>query len=130
MYKRVAGVEREAQLHDVRRIHRPLRRATAAVHLERGIEAVAVRVTMEQVSITGRRPPSILAPARFVASQRGAQFTPDGTLKFLQQATAPEEVLATSKRYWKNSQALRAAAQRRPRCRYQKTHHRISWRHL
>ena len=32
--------------------------------------------------------------ARFVAFQRGTQFTPDGTLKFLQKATAPAEVLS------------------------------------
>ena len=31
--------------------------------------------------------------ARFVSSQRGAQFTPDGTLKFLVKAAAAGEVL-------------------------------------
>jgi transcription-repair coupling factor (superfamily II helicase) len=31
--------------------------------------------------------------ARFVSSQRGAQFTPDGMLKFPMKATAAEEVL-------------------------------------
>jgi transcription-repair coupling factor (superfamily II helicase) len=31
--------------------------------------------------------------ARFVSSQRGAQFTPDGMLKFVLKATAAEEVL-------------------------------------
>jgi hypothetical protein len=31
--------------------------------------------------------------ARFVSSQRGAQFTPDGMLKFSLKATAAEEVL-------------------------------------
>ena len=31
--------------------------------------------------------------ARFVSSQRGAQFTPDGMLKFALNATAAEEVL-------------------------------------
>ena len=31
--------------------------------------------------------------ARFVSSQRGAQFTPDGQLKFQLKATAAEEVL-------------------------------------
>jgi hypothetical protein len=29
-----------------------------------------------------------------VALQRGTQFTPDGTLKFTQKATGPEEVLS------------------------------------
>jgi transcription-repair coupling factor (superfamily II helicase) len=31
--------------------------------------------------------------ARFVSSQRGAQFTPDGMLKFILKPTAAEEVL-------------------------------------
>jgi transcription-repair coupling factor (superfamily II helicase) len=31
--------------------------------------------------------------ARFVSSQRGAQFTPDGTLKYVSKAVSPEEVL-------------------------------------
>ena len=31
--------------------------------------------------------------ARFVSGQRGAQFAPDGTLKFVLKATAAEEVL-------------------------------------
>jgi transcription-repair coupling factor (superfamily II helicase) len=31
--------------------------------------------------------------ARFVSSQRGAQFTPDGMLKFILKATLAEEVL-------------------------------------
>jgi transcription-repair coupling factor (superfamily II helicase) len=32
--------------------------------------------------------------ARFVSTQRGAQFTPDGMLKFALKATAAEEVLS------------------------------------
>ena len=31
--------------------------------------------------------------ARFVSTQRGAQFTPDGMLKFVLKATAADEVL-------------------------------------
>jgi transcription-repair coupling factor (superfamily II helicase) len=31
--------------------------------------------------------------AKFVSSQRGAQFTPDGTLKYVSKAVSPEEVL-------------------------------------
>jgi transcription-repair coupling factor (superfamily II helicase) len=31
--------------------------------------------------------------ARFVSAQRGAQFTPDGMLKFVLKATAADEVL-------------------------------------
>jgi transcription-repair coupling factor (superfamily II helicase) len=33
--------------------------------------------------------------ARFVSAQRGAQFTPDGMLKFVLKASAPEDVLRT-----------------------------------
>ena len=45
-------------------------------------------------SSSGRMRRSIRSSlARFVASQRGAQFTPDGTLKFVLKATAAEEVL-------------------------------------
>ena len=33
--------------------------------------------------------------ARFVASQRGSQFTPDGTLKFSIRAVSPDAVLQT-----------------------------------
>jgi len=107
MYKRVAGVEREAQLHDVRaelidRYGEPPRAVRNLLEYAE-LKLVAVRVGVnsierkrEQVSIKFRQT-AIVDPerlARFVASQRGTQFTPDGTLKFVQKATAPEEVLS------------------------------------
>jgi len=107
MYKRVAGVEREAQLHDVRaelidRYGEPPRAVRNLLEYAE-LKLVAVRVGVnsierkrEQVSIKFRQT-AIVDPerlARFVASQRGTQFTPDGALKFVQKATAPEEVLS------------------------------------
>jgi len=107
MYKRVAGVEREAQLHDVRaelidRYGEPPRAVRNLLEYAE-LKLVAVRVGVnsierkrEQVSIKFRQT-AVVDPerlARFVASQRGTQFTPDGALKFVQKATAPEEVLS------------------------------------
>jgi transcription-repair coupling factor (superfamily II helicase) len=106
MYKRVAGVEREAQLHDVRAelIDRygepPLAVRNLLEYAELKLLAVRVGVNSverkrEQVSIKFRQNATVDAEklARFVASQRGAQFTPDGTLKFTAKATAAEDVL-------------------------------------
>ena len=107
MYKRVAGVEREAQLHDVRAelIDRygepPLAVRNLLNYAELKLVAVRVGVNAierkrDQVSIKFRQTATVDPErlARFVASQRGTQFTPDGTLKFLQKATAAEEVLS------------------------------------
>jgi transcription-repair coupling factor (superfamily II helicase) len=107
MYKRVAGVEREAQLHDVRAelIDRygepPLAVRNLLEYAELKLLAVRVGVNAierkrEQVSIKFRQNAAVDAEklARFVASQRGAQFTPDGTLKFTQKAMAAEDVLS------------------------------------
>jgi transcription-repair coupling factor (superfamily II helicase) len=107
MYKRVAGVEREAQLHDVRaelidRYGEPPRAVRNLLEYAE-LKLVAVRVGVnsierkrEQVSIKFRQTATVDPErlARFVASQRGTQFTPDGMLKFVQKATAPEEVLS------------------------------------
>jgi transcription-repair coupling factor (superfamily II helicase) len=106
MYKRVAGVEREAQLHDVRAelIDRygepPLAVRNLLDYAELKLVAVRVGVNAierkrDQVNIKFRQTATVDPErlARFVASQRGTQFTPDGTLKFMQKATAPAEVL-------------------------------------
>ena len=110
MYKRVAGVEREAQLHDVRAelIDRYGEPPLAVRNLldYADLKLVAVRVGVnaierkrDQVSIKFRQTAAVDPErlARFVASQRGTQFTPDGTLKFLQKATLPAEVLGNLK---------------------------------
>ncbi len=110
MYKRVAGVEREAQLHDVRAelIDRygepPLAVRNLLDYAELKLVAVRVGVNAierkrDQISIKFRQTATVDPErlARFVASQRGTQFTPDGTLKFLQKATLPAEVLSNLK---------------------------------
>ena len=110
MYKRVAGVEREAQLQDVRAelIDRygepPLAVRNLLDYAELKLVAVRVGVNAierkrDQISIKFRQTATVDPErlARFVASQRGTQFSPDGTLKFLQKATAVEEVLTNLK---------------------------------
>jgi transcription-repair coupling factor (superfamily II helicase) len=107
MYKRVAGVERESQLHDVRaelidRYGEPPAAVRSLLEYA-DLKLLAVRVGVnaierkrDQVSIKFRQNAAVDPErlARFVASQRGTQFTPDGTLKFTQKATGPEEVLS------------------------------------
>jgi transcription-repair coupling factor (superfamily II helicase) len=106
MYKRVAGVETEEQLRDVRdelidRYGPPPRAVEnllsyAALKLlcgrvgvagiDRRREVVSVRFTPSANVDPGRL-------AQFVASQKGAQFTPSGLLKFSLRSTSAEEVL-------------------------------------
>ncbi len=95
MYKRVAGVETDAQLKDVSaELQDRYGEAPSAVRnlLEyASLKLMAVRVGVisverkrELMTIKFRQN-AMIDPAklaRFVASQTGAQFTPDGTLKF------------------------------------------------
>lgn len=110
MYKQVAGVERESQLHDVRAelIDRYGEPPAAVRNLldYADLKLLAVRVGVntidrkrDQVSIKFRQNATIDPErlARFVASQRGSQFTPDGTLRFSQKATGAAEVLVLLK---------------------------------
>ena len=106
MYKRVARVETESQLGDV----------TAEMQDRYGPPPPAVRNLLDYASlkllcmkvgvnaIERKRDVVTLKfqqnaavdpeqLARFVSAQRGAQFTPDGMLKFALKATAAEEVL-------------------------------------
>jgi transcription-repair coupling factor (superfamily II helicase) len=55
----------------------------------------AVERKRDQVNIKFRQNATVDPErlARFVAGQRGAQFTPDGTLKFTQKVNVAEEVL-------------------------------------
>jgi transcription-repair coupling factor (superfamily II helicase) len=108
MYKRVAGVETEAQLKDVRAelkdrygeppgaVRNLLSYATLKL-LCLDIGVVQIERKRELVTMKFRQNASIDPGklARFVASQRGAQFTPDGTLKFTLKANTPEGVLQT-----------------------------------
>jgi transcription-repair coupling factor (superfamily II helicase) len=106
MYKRVAGVETESQLSDVgAELEDRYGEPPAAVRnlldyaslklLAVRVGANAIERKRDLVTIKFRQnagvDPSKLA--QFVSSQRGAQFTPDGMLKFSLKATAAEEVL-------------------------------------
>ena len=108
MYKRVARVETEQQLTDV----------SAELQDRYGPPPPAVRNLLDYASLKllcmkvgvnaiERKRDSVTLKfqqnaavdpeqlARFVAAQRGAQFTPDGMLKFILKATAADEVLRT-----------------------------------
>ena len=95
MYKRVAGVETESQLHDVRSelidrygetpsaVRNLLDYAVLKLQAMR-VGASAIERKREFVTIKFSQTAAIDAEklARFVASQRGSQFTPEGILKF------------------------------------------------
>jgi len=106
MYKTVARVETESQLKDVTaelqdRYGEPPAAVRHLLHYAAlKLQAVRVGATAidrkrDLVSIKFRPNAQIDAGklARFVASQRGAQFAPDGTLKFSLKVTHPEGVL-------------------------------------
>ncbi len=108
MYKRVAGVETESQLHDVRselidrygetpRAVRNLLEYAALKLQAMRVGANAIERKREFVSIKFSQTAAIDAEklARFVASQRGTQFTPDGTLKFSIKIDSAEGILQT-----------------------------------
>jgi len=106
MYKRVAGVETEAQLTDVRSeledrygeppapVRNLLDYALLKLFCMRG-GVTAIERKRDLVSIKFRPDAAVDAEklARFVSSQRGAQFSPDGTLKFTMKPTSAEEIL-------------------------------------
>jgi len=108
MYKRIAGVESDSQLGDVgaelkdRYGDPPDAVRNLLNYAELKLLAVRIGVTgierkRDQVSIKFRENAAIDADKlmRFVSSQRGAQFSPDGTLKVSLKATAAEAVLTT-----------------------------------
>ncbi len=108
MYKRIAGVETEAQLKDVRselvdRYGEPpaaVRNLLAyallklqalrvgATAIERKRELVNIKFSQKATIDPGKL-------ARFVASQQKTQFTPDGTLKFSIKISSTEGILQT-----------------------------------
>jgi transcription-repair coupling factor (superfamily II helicase) len=106
MYKRVAGVETDGQLSDVAaeledRYGPPppaVRNLLAYASLKLLCMRVGVNAVERKrdiVNVKFRQNASVEPErlAQFVASHRGAQFTPDGTLKFVLQATAAGDVL-------------------------------------
>ena len=111
MYKRIAGVETESQLTDVvgeleDRYGEP---PSAVRNL---LEYASLRLLAVRVGVTGIerkrelvtikfRQNAVIDPgklARFVSSQRGAQFTPDGMLRFSLKAVSAAEVLGQLRR--------------------------------
>jgi transcription-repair coupling factor (superfamily II helicase) len=108
VYKRVAGVETESQLHDVRseltdrygeaprEVRNLLEYASLKLQAMR-VGATAIERKRELLNIKFRQN-ALIDPgklARFVASQRGSQFTPDGTLKFSIRPNSAEGILQT-----------------------------------
>jgi len=106
MYKRVAGVETESQMNDVRaelqdRYGEPPSAVRNLLDYA-GLKLLAVRVgasgidrKRDLVNIKFRQNAGIDPGrlAKFVSSQRGAQFTPDGNLKFSLKVSGAPEIL-------------------------------------
>ena len=106
MYKRVAGVETESQLSDVaaelqdrygeppQAVRNLLDYASLKLLCLRvGVNAIERK--RDSVSLKFRQNAAVDPEqlARFVSAQRGAQFTPDGMLRFVLKAAAADEVL-------------------------------------
>ncbi|HEY7351597.1 MAG TPA: transcription-repair coupling factor [Terriglobales bacterium] len=106
MYKRIAGVETERQLSDVEAELRD-RYGEPPLPVQQLIRYAALRLQAAQAGVTGIErkrdlvsvrfrqdaPVDPLRLATFVSSQRGAQFLPDGTLKFLAKGLDARELL-------------------------------------
>jgi len=106
IYKRIAGVESESQLGDVRgELQDRYGAAPAPVEnliqyaalklLCRRVGVLAIERKRDQVSIRFRTDAAIDPErlARFVAANRGSQFTPDGLLRFPSKAISAGDVL-------------------------------------
>ena len=123
MYKRIAGVETESQLTDVRnelvdRYGEPPNAvrnllAYAALKLQAmRVGATAIERKRELMNIKFSQNASIdLAKlARFVASQQKSQFTPDGTLKFSIKISSTDGILQTLRDLLEELEAQEAPA--------------------
>ena len=106
MYKRAAGVENEDQLADVRKeledrygpLPPPVRHLLAASSLKLLSEKVGVfnierKRDTATIKFTENATVDPERLAQFVASTKGAQFTPGGMLKFNLKSTQPETVI-------------------------------------
>ncbi len=106
MYKRAAGVENESQLEDVRKeledrygpVPPPVRYLLSAAALKLLCERVGVLTTDRKrdvvtVKFTEQAAVDPIQLARFVAQNRGAQFSPGGVLKFNLKSTQPEVII-------------------------------------
>src|SRR5262249_37727486 len=106
LYKKMEGVETEHNLTDMRNGARDCV-GEPSPPVQRLLEDAAMRLQAMQAGVTASKRKRDLitvkfredAPidpgklASFVSSQRGAQFLPEGTLKFSAKALAPGEVL-------------------------------------
>jgi transcription-repair coupling factor (superfamily II helicase) len=126
MYKRVAGVETESQLTDVAaelqdRYGEPPRAvrnlldyaALKLLSLRVGVNAIDRK--RDTVSFKFRQNAAVDPEhlARFVSAQKGAQFTPDGTLKFVLKPTAADEVLGSLRTILEQLSAEEASSEAR-----------------
>jgi transcription-repair coupling factor (superfamily II helicase) len=106
MYKRVARVETESQLNDVeveiKDRYGPPPPAVRNLFDYASLKLLCMKIGVNAIerkrdSVTLKFQPNAQVDpdqlARFVSSQRGAQFTPDGQLKFILKPTAADEVL-------------------------------------
>jgi len=110
MYKRIAGVESEEQLQDVRSemedrygpMPAPVRNLLEATALKLFAQRVGVAAIERKQNVINLRftESANVDPAKlaeFVAANKGAQFSPGGTLKFVVRSTNAEDVLAKIK---------------------------------
>jgi len=108
MYKRVAGVETESQLKDVRSeltdrygppplsVRNLLDYAVLKLQaMAAGVTAIDRKRDLVNIKFRQNAPIEPGKLARFVALQRGSQFTPDGTLKFSVKPVSNEAILQT-----------------------------------
>jgi transcription-repair coupling factor (superfamily II helicase) len=106
MYKRIAGVETERQLVDVEAelkdrygeppvpVRQLLRYAALRLQaVQAGVTAIERKRDLVSVRFRQDAPVDPGKLATFVSSQRGAQFLPDGTLKFLAKGLDARELL-------------------------------------
>ena len=106
MYKRIAGVETERQLADVEAelkdrygepplpVRQLLRYAALRLQaVQAGVTAIERKRDLVSVRFRQDAPVDPGKLASFVSSQRGAQFLPDGTLKFVAKGLDPKELL-------------------------------------
>jgi transcription-repair coupling factor (superfamily II helicase) len=110
MYKRMAAAENEQQLEDVR-AELEDRYGPAPASVRNLIEATALRMLAQRIGVESLERKQNFAfvkfsekatidpgkLAQFVASTRGAQFSPGGILKFPLRSTAAEDVISAYK---------------------------------
>jgi transcription-repair coupling factor (superfamily II helicase) len=124
MYKMIAGVETGPRLSDVRS-ELTDRYGEPPAAVRNLLDYATLKLLALRVGVTGIerkrdivtikfRQDAVIDPAklaRFVSSQRGTQFTPDGVLKFAMRATSAEGILQTIRDLLEELTAREASAQ-------------------